>query len=76
MLRGLTCPVLFSSVTVTVFLLRTVAAEVRKQVSREYGSPQLSKKRGGTHHPVSHPVFNLLKFQASSFETPVREVRS
>uniref|UniRef100_A0A3Q3R0N4 Dedicator of cytokinesis 6 n=1 Tax=Monopterus albus TaxID=43700 RepID=A0A3Q3R0N4_MONAL len=33
--------------TVYVFLLlRTVAAEVRKQVSREYGSPQLSKKRG------------------------------
>ncbi|XP_026205379.1 dedicator of cytokinesis protein 7-like isoform X6 [Anabas testudineus] len=31
---------------------RTVAAEVRKQVSREYGSPQLSKKRGGTHHPL------------------------
>ncbi|KAL0992883.1 hypothetical protein UPYG_G00100510 [Umbra pygmaea] len=30
---------------------RTVAAEVRKQVSREYGSPQLSKKRG-THQPV------------------------
>uniref|UniRef100_A0A7N6FD66 Dedicator of cytokinesis 6 n=1 Tax=Anabas testudineus TaxID=64144 RepID=A0A7N6FD66_ANATE len=30
----------------------TVAAEVRKQVSREYGSPQLSKKRGGTHHPL------------------------
>ncbi|XP_066563985.1 dedicator of cytokinesis protein 7 isoform X4 [Amia ocellicauda] len=26
---------------------RTVAAEVRKQVSREYGSPQLSKKRSG-----------------------------
>ncbi|KAG7223180.1 hypothetical protein INR49_015788 [Caranx melampygus] len=31
---------------------RTVAAEVRKQVSREYGSPQLSKKRGGAHHPL------------------------
>ncbi|XP_010898348.2 dedicator of cytokinesis protein 7 isoform X3 [Esox lucius] len=30
---------------------RTVAAEVRKQVSRDYGSPQLSKKRGA-HHPV------------------------
>ncbi|XP_029617454.1 dedicator of cytokinesis protein 7-like isoform X2 [Salmo trutta] len=30
---------------------RTVAAEVRKQVSREYGSPQLSKKRGA-HQPV------------------------
>uniref|UniRef100_A0A8C7I0K5 Dedicator of cytokinesis 6 n=1 Tax=Oncorhynchus kisutch TaxID=8019 RepID=A0A8C7I0K5_ONCKI len=29
----------------------TVAAEVRKQVSREYGSPQLSKKRGA-HQPV------------------------
>uniref|UniRef100_A0A8C7HWG8 Dedicator of cytokinesis 6 n=1 Tax=Oncorhynchus kisutch TaxID=8019 RepID=A0A8C7HWG8_ONCKI len=31
--------------------VRTVAAEVRKQVSREYGSPQLSKKRGA-HQPV------------------------
>ncbi|KAJ3598723.1 hypothetical protein NHX12_000666 [Muraenolepis orangiensis] len=31
---------------------RTVASEVRKQVSREYGSPQLSKKRGGVHQPV------------------------
>uniref|UniRef100_A0A7N8X0U7 Dedicator of cytokinesis protein 7-like n=1 Tax=Mastacembelus armatus TaxID=205130 RepID=A0A7N8X0U7_9TELE len=33
-------------------LMETVAAEVRKQVSRDYGSPQLSKKRGGTHHPL------------------------
>uniref|UniRef100_A0A672REJ7 Dedicator of cytokinesis 6 n=1 Tax=Sinocyclocheilus grahami TaxID=75366 RepID=A0A672REJ7_SINGR len=31
---------------------RTVASEVRKQVSREYGSPQLSKKRAGAHQPV------------------------
>ncbi|XP_046894725.1 dedicator of cytokinesis protein 7-like isoform X5 [Hypomesus transpacificus] len=31
---------------------RTVAAEVRKQVSRDYGSPQLSKKRPGAHQPV------------------------
>ncbi|XP_043940533.1 dedicator of cytokinesis protein 6 isoform X3 [Protopterus annectens] len=32
---------------------RTVAAEVRKQVSREYGgSPQLSKKRGGLQQSV------------------------
>ncbi|XP_041854158.1 dedicator of cytokinesis protein 7-like isoform X2 [Melanotaenia boesemani] len=31
---------------------RTVAAEVRKQVSRDYGSPQLSKKRGGSNHPL------------------------
>lgn len=31
---------------------RTVASEVRKHVSREYGSPQLSKKRGGAHHPL------------------------
>ncbi|XP_068192082.1 dedicator of cytokinesis protein 7 isoform X1 [Antennarius striatus] len=31
---------------------RTVAAEVRKQVSRDYGSPQLAKKRGGAHHPI------------------------
>ncbi|XP_077590257.1 dedicator of cytokinesis protein 7 isoform X1 [Stigmatopora nigra] len=31
---------------------RTVAAEVRKQVSREYGSPQMSKKRGTLHHPL------------------------
>ncbi|XP_072532651.1 dedicator of cytokinesis protein 7 isoform X4 [Salminus brasiliensis] len=31
---------------------RTVAAEVRKQVSREYGSPQLSKKRAGAHQQV------------------------
>ncbi|XP_041813912.1 dedicator of cytokinesis protein 7-like isoform X1 [Chelmon rostratus] len=31
---------------------RTVAAEVRKQVSRDYGSPQLTKKRGGAHHPL------------------------
>uniref|UniRef100_A0AAY4C7T2 Dedicator of cytokinesis 6 n=1 Tax=Denticeps clupeoides TaxID=299321 RepID=A0AAY4C7T2_9TELE len=29
------------------FSFRTVAAEVRKQVSREYGSPQMSKKRPG-----------------------------
>uniref|UniRef100_A0A673WPE3 Dedicator of cytokinesis 6 n=1 Tax=Salmo trutta TaxID=8032 RepID=A0A673WPE3_SALTR len=35
--------------------VRTVAAEVRKQVSREYGSPQLSKKRGA-HQPVSSSV--------------------
>nr|XP_015204455.1 PREDICTED: dedicator of cytokinesis protein 6 [Lepisosteus oculatus] len=32
---------------------RTVAAEVRKQVSREYGSPQLSKKRSGTQQSLS-----------------------
>uniref|UniRef100_A0A3P8WZM9 Dedicator of cytokinesis 6 n=1 Tax=Cynoglossus semilaevis TaxID=244447 RepID=A0A3P8WZM9_CYNSE len=31
---------------------RTFAADVRKQVSRDYGSPQLSKKRGGSHHPL------------------------
>ncbi|XP_036409300.1 dedicator of cytokinesis protein 7-like [Megalops cyprinoides] len=31
---------------------RTVAAEVRKQVSRDYGSPLLSKKRSGVHQPV------------------------
>ncbi|KAG5832908.1 hypothetical protein ANANG_G00296190 [Anguilla anguilla] len=31
---------------------RTVAAEVRKQVSRDYGSPLLSKKRAGAHQPV------------------------
>ncbi|XP_067089899.1 dedicator of cytokinesis protein 7-like isoform X7 [Osmerus mordax] len=31
---------------------RTVAAEVRKQVSRDYGSPQLCKKRPGAHQPV------------------------
>ncbi|XP_068613178.1 dedicator of cytokinesis protein 7-like [Brachionichthys hirsutus] len=31
---------------------RTVASEVRKQVSRDYGSPQLTKKRGGAHHPI------------------------
>ncbi|XP_043955473.1 dedicator of cytokinesis protein 7-like isoform X5 [Gambusia affinis] len=31
---------------------RTIAAEVRKQVTRDYGSPQLSKKRGGAHHPL------------------------
>ncbi|CAG12198.1 unnamed protein product [Tetraodon nigroviridis] len=31
----------------------TVAAEVRKQVSREYGSPQLTKKRGGVSNPLS-----------------------
>ncbi|XP_034047222.1 dedicator of cytokinesis protein 7-like isoform X3 [Thalassophryne amazonica] len=31
---------------------RTVASEVRKQVSRDYGSPQLSKKRGAAHHPL------------------------
>ncbi|XP_030646757.1 dedicator of cytokinesis protein 7 [Chanos chanos] len=31
---------------------RTVAAEVRKQVSRDYGSPQLSKKRAGPHQQV------------------------
>uniref|UniRef100_A0A665V450 Dedicator of cytokinesis 6 n=1 Tax=Echeneis naucrates TaxID=173247 RepID=A0A665V450_ECHNA len=32
---------------ISLSLFRTVAAEVRKQVSRDYGSPQLSKKRGG-----------------------------
>ena len=57
-------------------LLRTVAAEVRKQVSRDYGSPQLSKKRGGAHHPVSHPVFNLPEIWDSRFEAPISEVRS
>ncbi|XP_032443379.1 dedicator of cytokinesis protein 7 isoform X1 [Xiphophorus hellerii] len=31
---------------------RTIAAEVRKQVTRDYGSPQLSKKRGGAHQPL------------------------
>uniref|UniRef100_A0A672MKY1 Dedicator of cytokinesis 6 n=1 Tax=Sinocyclocheilus grahami TaxID=75366 RepID=A0A672MKY1_SINGR len=31
---------------------KTVASEVRKQVSREYGSPQLSKKRAGAHQMV------------------------
>ncbi|KAI5607035.1 dedicator of cytokinesis protein 7 isoform X9, partial [Silurus asotus] len=31
---------------------RTVASEVRKQVTREYGSPQLSKKRSGSHQSV------------------------
>ncbi|KAJ8389100.1 hypothetical protein AAFF_G00123060 [Aldrovandia affinis] len=31
---------------------RTVAAEVRKQVSRDYGSPLMSKKRAGAHQPV------------------------
>ncbi|XP_076850145.1 dedicator of cytokinesis protein 6-like isoform X2 [Brachyhypopomus gauderio] len=31
---------------------RTIAAEVRKQVSREYGSPQMSKKRAGVHQQV------------------------
>uniref|UniRef100_A0A3B1JP99 Dedicator of cytokinesis 6 n=1 Tax=Astyanax mexicanus TaxID=7994 RepID=A0A3B1JP99_ASTMX len=36
----------FASLSLSLSL-RTVAAEVRKQVSREYGSPQLSKKRGG-----------------------------
>ncbi|XP_063043181.1 dedicator of cytokinesis protein 7-like isoform X2 [Engraulis encrasicolus] len=37
---------------------RTVAAEVRKQVSRDYGSPQLSKKRAGSHQtlPLSEVV--------------------
>lgn len=39
--------------------LRTVAAEVRKQVSRDYGSPQLNKKRGGVSNPVSHLMFDL-----------------
>lgn len=57
------CKLCFSSgfhkQTNLCFLLRTVAAEVRKQVSRDYGSPQLGKKRGGAHHPVSQPVFNL-----------------
>ncbi|XP_044278226.1 dedicator of cytokinesis protein 6 [Varanus komodoensis] len=39
---------------------RTVAAEVRKQVSREYGnSPQLSKKRGGT--PQSVPLTEVVE---------------
>ncbi|KAM8843766.1 dedicator of cytokinesis protein 7 isoform 2-T2 [Spinachia spinachia] len=31
---------------------RTVAAEVRKQVSRDYGSPLLTKRRGGAHQPL------------------------
>uniref|UniRef100_A0A3Q3WTZ9 Uncharacterized protein n=1 Tax=Mola mola TaxID=94237 RepID=A0A3Q3WTZ9_MOLML len=37
-------------------LLRTVAAEVRKQVSRDYGSPQLTKKRGLPLTEVVEPV--------------------
>ncbi len=70
------CCALFHRLTnLYIFLLlRTVAAEVRKQVSRDYGSPQLTKKRGGAHHPVSHPVFNLLEFQASRFKASISEV--
>lgn len=56
-------------------MLRTVAAEVRKQVSRDYGSPLLTKKRGGAHQPVSRLVFDLPRFQARRSEAPVsREV--
>uniref|UniRef100_A0A3Q3E2Q1 Dedicator of cytokinesis 6 n=1 Tax=Hippocampus comes TaxID=109280 RepID=A0A3Q3E2Q1_HIPCM len=36
--------------------LRTVAAEVRKQMSREYGSPLMSKKRGLPLTEVVEPV--------------------
>lgn len=64
------------SLTNAFVLLRTVAAEVRKQVSRDYGSPQMTKKRGGVHHPVSHPVFNVLDFKANRFKGPLRELRS
>ncbi|XP_072005663.1 dedicator of cytokinesis protein 6 isoform X6 [Engystomops pustulosus] len=40
--------VYYSSFGIHLFSSRTVASEVRKQVSREYGgSPQLSKKRAG-----------------------------
>uniref|UniRef100_M3ZDB1 Dedicator of cytokinesis 6 n=1 Tax=Xiphophorus maculatus TaxID=8083 RepID=M3ZDB1_XIPMA len=34
-------------IIIIFFFCRTIAAEVRKQVTRDYGSPQLSKKRGG-----------------------------
>lgn len=44
--------------------LRTVAAEVRKQVSREYGSPQLAKRRG-ISNPVSHLMFDLQEVYAN-----------
>ncbi|KAM4677332.1 dedicator of cytokinesis protein 6 isoform 2-T2 [Discoglossus pictus] len=45
---------------------RTVAAEVRKQVSREYGgSPQLSKKRGGGQQTV--PLSDVV--EPLNFET-------
>ncbi|KAH0628616.1 hypothetical protein JD844_009975 [Phrynosoma platyrhinos] len=43
-----------------MLLVQTVAAEVRKQVSREYGnSPQLSKKRGGI--PQSVPLTEVVE---------------
>uniref|UniRef100_A0A673M8D7 Dedicator of cytokinesis protein 7-like n=1 Tax=Sinocyclocheilus rhinocerous TaxID=307959 RepID=A0A673M8D7_9TELE len=32
-----------------------------KQVSREYGSPQLSKKRAGAHQPVSVPLTEVVE---------------
>lgn len=64
------------SLTNAFVFLRTVAAEVRKQVSRDYGSPQMTKKRGGVQHPVSHPVFHVLEFKANRFKGPLRELRS
>lgn len=54
----LSVTVLYRFLSVSV---RTVAAEVRKQVSREYGSPQLSKKRGA-HQPVSSSVFYVFRY--------------
>uniref|UniRef100_A0A4W5QYA4 Dedicator of cytokinesis 6 n=1 Tax=Hucho hucho TaxID=62062 RepID=A0A4W5QYA4_9TELE len=47
---------LYSTVSCLSVSVRTVAAEVRKQVSREYGSPQLSKKRGVPLTEVVEPV--------------------
>lgn len=52
---------LCSTVSCPSVSVRTVAAEVRKQVSREYGSPQLSKKRGA-HQPVSSSVFYVFRY--------------
>lgn len=53
------------------FALRTIAADIRKQVTRDYGSPQLNKKRGGAHHPVSHPVFKMP--EACRFEVVINK---
>lgn len=68
------CP--FLSPLSNLFLfLRTVAAEVRKQVSREYGSPQLTKKRGGVSNPVSHLMFDLQEVYANRFKATASLVK-
>lgn len=61
------------NVSFLFLVLRTIAADIRKQVTRDYGSPQLTKKRGGAHHPVSHPVFDMPLSEACRFEVVINK---